>query len=528
MKIVRGFQVSPEDSTQVMMICGTVIGCAHGTCKDSTCSCEKGWSGRTCMERLDPCGSQPCGSRGKCVENFQNESSTNPYMCTCDSGFSGINCEISSDPCQQFQQDGSWKEVNCGQGQCVATSTNFTCECLAGYTVNKTTGVCSVRKVDCVGQWSPGVCDTSCNQIDTFHVSIPAQGAGVVCPASEGEQRTTQCMGGSCKKCMSRDCNGRGSCDSGTGICVCKSGFKGDNCELSTDKCSSSLCSGHGNCDPTQTSCQCLNGWKSLPSSSSSVFCSVDPCLGCPPGQCNTFTGVCSCTDDQLTDSRYPACAAAGSVDCQGQWGPWTKCTPNCEKKRYFTITSVASGLGGKPCSNQAGDVDTAPCSGGSCCSLQANQCLNNAQFLPELCQCQCPVGFQGQFCGDSSATADEVVSKDTAVDAATLALFNTTTRPPLEFASVSADEILAAQATPAPSGGINMLYVYIGAGAGGLLLIGGLAYMFLGKKAAPPAPTDPLLAGLEGMDLTGMDLTGMDLSALGMEAPAGGGQNPL
>jgi hypothetical protein len=135
-------------------------------------------------------------------------------------------------------------------------------------------------------------------------------------------------------------------------------------------------------------------------------------------------------------------------------------------------------------------------------------------------------VGFQGQFCGDSSATADEVVSKDTAVDAATLALFNTTTRAPLEYVSVSADEILAAQATPAPaSSGINMLYVYIGAGAGGLLLIGGLAYMFFGKKAAPAAPTDPLLAGMEGLE--GMDLTGMDLSALGMvDAPGGG--NPL
>ena len=536
MKIVRGFQVYPEDLTQVMMICGTVIGCAHGTCQDTTCACEKGWSGRACMERLDPCGTQPCGSRGKCAENFESSSTSNQYTCTCDSGFSGVNCEISSDPCQQLQQDGSWKEFNCGQGQCVSATSSttggkegspllYTCDCLAGYTVNVTTGVCSVRKVDCVGKWSAGICDASCNQIDTFHVSIPAQGSGVACPAVEGEQRTTQCMGGGCKKCMSRDCNGRGSCDSGTGICVCKTGYKGDNCELSTDKCSTSLCSGHGNCDASQTGCQCLNGWKSDPSSGA-VFCSIDPCLGCPLGQCNTFTGTCSCSDEQLSDyPRFPACAAQGAVDCAGQWGPWSKCTPNCEKKRYYTITSVASG-GGKVCPNLAGDVDTAPCAGGSCCSIQASQCLNKAPFLPELCLCQCPVGFQGQFCGDSSATADEVVSKDTAVDAATLALFNTTTRAPLEYVSVSADEILAAQATPAPaSSGINMLYVYIGAGAGGLLLIGGLAYMFFGKKAAPAAPTDPLLAGMEGLE--GMDLTGMDLSALGMvDAPGGG--NPL
>jgi hypothetical protein len=144
---------------------------------------------------------------------------------------------------------------------------------------------------------------------------------------------------------------------------------------------------------------------------------------------------------------------------------------------------------------------------------------LNRAQFLPELCQCQCPVGFQGQFCADSSATADAVVIKDTAVDASTLALFNTTTRAPLEYSSVSASELLASQGTaPASS---NMLYIYIAAGVGGLLLIGGAAYFFMRKKPADAAAaptTDPLLAGMEGLE--GMDLTGMDLSALGMDNP--------
>ena len=533
MQIVRGFQVSSSDPTQVMMICGSVIGCAHGTCQETTCKCDSGWSGPACMERLDPCGSSPCGSHGQCNPNFNNSFTSLQYNCTCDEGFSGVNCTLSSDPCQIMNPvDRTWSELDCGRGQCVANisaapgETPYMCECLAGYTTNSSTGTCTVKKVDCVGQWSSTLCDDSCNQIDTFHVSIPAQGAGAFCPAKEGDQRSSQCTGGNCKQCMSRDCNNRGSCDSGTGICVCQTGWKGDNCELSTDTCSTNLCSGHGNCDASQTSCTCMNGWKSDPSTAPSVFCSIDPCSGCPPGQCNTFTGTCACPEDQASDPRYPACNGLGAVDCAGQWGPWTQCTVSCQKKRYFTVTTVASG-GGKSCSHQAGDVDSAPCTAGSCCTITASQCLNNAQFLPELCTCQCPVGFQGQFCGDSSATADSVVTQNLAVDAATLALFNTTTRAPLDYNNVNAGDILNAQSTPAPSSsGSAQLFIYIGAGVGGLLLIGGLAYMFMGKKPAAP-PTDPLLAGMEGLE--GMDLTGMDLSALGMDpnAPAST-ENPL
>lgn len=100
-------------------------------------------------------------------------------------------------------------------------------------------------------------------------------------------------------------------------------------------------------------------------------------------------------------------------------------------------------------------------------------------------------------------------------MDAETMALFNTTARPDV-VAEVSTQ---AAQVVAEPK---NNTMIYAAAGGGLLLLIVGGYFMF-GRKPAAAPQTDPLLAGMEGLE--GMDLTGMDLSALGMDQ---GGQAPL
>jgi hypothetical protein len=89
------------------------------------------------------------------------------------------------------------------------------------------------------------------------------------------------------------------------------------------------------------------------------------------------------------------------------------------------------------------------------------------------------------------------------------MSLFNTTERPDVNVPQ----PMQAADTAATPDS--NKLTIYIAVGAGGLLLIGGLVYYLLKKKpaAVPAASEDPLLAGMEGMDLTGMDL-----SALGID----------
>jgi hypothetical protein len=513
MQLIRGFAKSEDSTFPVAMVCGSVIGCAHGACKDNKCVCDAGFSGGACTERLDPCGSSPCGTRGRCSENFNSTDPSLLFSCKCDEGFSGEKCDRSSDPCLQLR-DGLWQHVDCGQGSCVpknSTQTTITgspnaylCSCNPGYDLDSK-GTCSVRKVDCVGQWSAlALCDSSCLQTEVFKISRAAEGSGAQCSNIEGDSRKSICVGGNCKQCMSRDCNGKGRCDDAQGKCVCQSGFKGDNCEQSTDMCSSTLCNGHGNCNELQTACTCVNGWKSQ-TGAATTFCDVDPCAGCPPGNCNLLTGTCACPDE-LPAGQWPACS--GVTDCQGHWGPWSVCSTTCERKRYFTIDVPASN-GGSSCPNKVGEFTTEKCMSGACCTLSAGDCQNGADYDQPTCTCKCKPGFQGDKCEYKADTADAVVRKQLAVDATTMSLFNTTERPDVNVPQ----PMQAADTAATPDS--NKLTIYIAVGAGGLLLIGGLVYYLLKKKpaAVPAASEDPLLAGMEGMDLTGMDL-----SALGID----------
>ena len=527
MHIVRGFTRSDDPSNPLAMICGSVYGCAHGTCKDDKCVCKDGFGGPACGDRLDPCGDNPCGDHGKCSEDWTLEKK---FKCTCNEKWSGETCEETSNVCLA-KKDGIWGSVDCGRGDCVPDTVNgsYTCECEKGWdqtaavTANPKSGKCETRKVDCVGKWKSTLCDGSCNQKETFHIITAAEGEGAACSATDGDTRTSMCTGGQCKRCISRDCNRRGKCDEGLGKCTCEAGWKGDNCEQSTSQCATSLCNGHGNCNDIQSQCTCLNGWTSEPSATTS-FCTVDPCRGCPPGRCNLDTGYCSCEND-APNPDYPACGLDGIVDCEGKWSAWSACTPTCERKRYFSIVTLP-GPGGRACPKRAGEAETGKCEEGSCCSIKPEECKNGGEFIAVTCECRCRIGFQGKFCETSSSTADRVVTKEISVDAATMALLNTTERPEVTWSTVTVAPVAQA-AEAADTDDKTMLYIYIGAGAGGLLLIAGAAYFLTKKKPAAPV-TDPLLAGLVGME--GMDLTGMDLTALGLDAngnPTGGG-NPM
>ena len=390
---------------------------------------------------------------------------------------------------------------------------SYNCQCFPGYSLN-TNGTCADRKVDCEGKWAAlSVCNNLCQQQEVFKITRPAEGSGASCPAAEGDQRSTRCNGGNCKSCMSRDCNGRGRCSEASGVCTCDAGWTGPNCEQSTSVCAVTLCSGHGNCNELNTACTCNNGFKSRPGATEK-FCDIDPCAGCPADRCNRETGVCACPDDE-TAAQWPACTGS---DCEGYWGPWAACGASCEQKRYFTISRPAYN-GGQKCSNKAGDFESRACKSGVCCNLKEGDCQNGGAFQALTCECMCKPGFQGDVCEKTSTTANAVITTVSEIDRN---LFNTTTAAPVDFSP----QMAAAEAvtTPAPAASDNKLFIYIGAGAGGLLLLGGLAWFFMRKKPAAPA-TDPLLAGMEGLE--GMDLSGMDLSALGMD-PAAMNANPM
>jgi hypothetical protein len=164
------------------------------------------------------------------------------------------------------------------------------------------------------------------------------------------------------------------------------------------------------------------------------------------------------------------------------------------------------------------GESQTETCGSGNCCKLDGTKCTNGSTFIAASCECRCLVGYQGHFCETSSTSADRVIVSEQVVEANKLGALDTTTRAPITYPTALAQT----QAAEAPQTENNNLAIYIGAGVGGAVLIGVIAYFALKKKPAPPAADQLGLTGVEGLEgLEGIDLTGMDLSALGMDPNA-------
>lgn len=93
--------------------------------------------------------------------------------------------------------------------------------------------------------------------------------------------------------CANKNCNGHGTCEQATGVCVCTGGYSGVNCEVVWDACLAKNCSGHGSC--AAGVCSCVADYVGT-----DCF-SFDPCTyrgaPCGPGTCtNNGTSInCNC-----------------------------------------------------------------------------------------------------------------------------------------------------------------------------------------------------------------------------------------
>lgn len=59
-----------------------------------TCTCEPGWTGRTCEAPVDSCQSDPCHNGGTC-HNLLDAG----YVCSCPLGTQGDRCQNNIDNC---------------------------------------------------------------------------------------------------------------------------------------------------------------------------------------------------------------------------------------------------------------------------------------------------------------------------------------------------------------------------------------------------------------------------------------------
>ncbi|KAI6649066.1 Fibropellin-1-like [Oopsacas minuta] len=119
-----------QTCTEINDVCGTVImpsDCqvGQGVCSNSLvsstgfiCTCNPGYTGDNCNMNIDDCEDSPCGDNGMCVDEI------NAYYCVCNAGFEGTNCEVNKDDCLT----GSCLH----EGVCVDGTNTFTCECPNG------------------------------------------------------------------------------------------------------------------------------------------------------------------------------------------------------------------------------------------------------------------------------------------------------------------------------------------------------------------------------------------------------------
>ena len=197
-----------------------------GTCTDGatgySCTCAAGYKGVRCETNIDDCTPNPCENGGTCTDGV------NSFSCACPAGFPGTTCSgviktCATHPCQNG--------ATCADG-----ANGRLCACAPGYT-----GVdCQTNIDDC----SPNPCQNggSCyDGVNSFLCDCVADYFGATCGAYCTAAGT---------------CNGNGTCNVDTGVCVCNANWYGVGCSCNP----STTCSGHGTCKPSGA-CLCNTDW---------------------------------------------------------------------------------------------------------------------------------------------------------------------------------------------------------------------------------------------------------------------------
>lgn len=114
----------------------------QGHCRDFinnyTCTCPRGFTGRSGCYPIDYCASNPCMNNATCeLDVFEAT-----FKCYCIAGFNGYNCSINIDECQPH---------NCyNHGDCTDGVNRFDCSCYEGYKGTKCQRkVDDCKKVEC-------------------------------------------------------------------------------------------------------------------------------------------------------------------------------------------------------------------------------------------------------------------------------------------------------------------------------------------------------------------------------------------
>ncbi|XP_052772761.1 uncharacterized protein LOC128211759 isoform X2 [Mya arenaria] len=338
------------------------------------CECPVGTrlenDGRTCSECDEYHFGRNCLQECNCIKGVCNST----LGCVCDDGWTGPNCDVDEDECDLQAFTCTMPNMHC-----VNLPGTASCQCLAGYHTDQTSGGC-IDFNECLD-----VLTHDCAQICTN------TNGSYECSCRAGFNQNG-------KQCTDIDeCQGLRGCEQkcentlGSYRCSCSEGYKLD------------LLDRHS-CMP-ETECN-TDQYSTCPQNSTCVVASGDVMCKCPKGYSNTSTHVCAdvneCVDNKHNcmqmcsniDGGYDCLCRSGfyllsdGVSC-GECRPWrygSNCDSSCSCLKDSSIS----------CNKTSGECECKPGWTGENCAQNIDECsLGTFQLCPNNSQC---VDTSGSF----------------------------------------------------------------------------------------------------------------------------------
>ncbi|XP_069842075.1 protein crumbs homolog 2 [Dendropsophus ebraccatus] len=338
-----------------------------------TCTCQAGYSGLQCQNKVSPCAPNPCDHNALCVENMDN------YTCDCQPGYTGQHCEIVLNTCAPNP---------CYNGAiCVEKENKYFCYCVPGFQGHH----CEIDINECASK--PCQNNGSClNLKDSYMCQCATGYTGVNCETEIDE-------------CQSDPCQNGATCQDYIGFftCECPAGYEGLLCQQDIDECQSQPCQNGGECIDAinRFHCNCTDtGFIGETCEIDILECASNPCLNdatCQEGikgyNCLCWAGYsgdhCEVDIDECADRPCLYDSLCMELSNQTLYGAQPEFSSN------FTYDSAAGylcrcqpGFTGENCSVNINECTSAPCQNGGFCVDLINEF-----------ECLCAAGYTGVLC---------------------------------------------------------------------------------------------------------------------------------
>ncbi|KAH9523886.1 hypothetical protein Btru_047324 [Bulinus truncatus] len=346
------------------------------------CTCPAGYrldlTDRKSCKDINECEERTSTCQQKCINNKGN------YTCSCYSDYKldtdGQTCTLDVDECQSDNKPCSHI--------CVNSLGKYDCSCYTGYKLAVDQISCEACKSPYYGENCGNICQ--CNNRGTCD---PVRGCvcnrqwtGVNCEIDVNEcTQPDVCLSGYI--CENTIGSYRCQCPTGykleNGLCQeCDEGYFGPSC---SKKC---ICSLNSNCNKTNGLCYCKAGWNG-------TNCDLDI------NECDSGTHKCNV-------SKHERCVnIQGSYDCVCSSGYANKCT-SCECEDINECNSTQNNKCEQTCENLSGgykcsctfgyivsSTDTRKCEDiDECLELLNSPCDHNCSNLVGSYKCSCRESF--------------------------------------------------------------------------------------------------------------------------------------